>query len=431
MTEPMQTGDKRAASGVAFRAVALLVFSALLFFSLFKLSEYQPEFHIGFSRDWGQRIYVPALLTAAFGVAFVFAEFSFGYFVGFYLFTMMAGYFWLNTFSVLQYDHRSALISAAASLLLFLLPSLTMRGRPAFSLQLPPRLFRIVPALVLGLGVAVLALAALDGFHLVGLDLMDRYRNELVHSRLTNYAIGNLIGALIPFAFACCLERRRWMMMVALSMLALLLYPVTWTKTAVSVAPFLWFMIALSGRLEARTAVILSMLLPLAAGVYTVAGLDWIDVSRLRLTIFTFLNLRLFAVPGISLEHYYAFFSDHPLTYFCQLSILKSFVSCPYSDQLGVVLANAYHLGNMNASLFATEGVASVGVAWAPLAALACGLVIALGNVASSGLPARFILISGAIVPHTLLNVPLSTTLLSNGLGLLMLLWLITPREPP
>ncbi len=109
--------------------------------------------------------------------------------------------------------------------------------------------------------------------------------------------------------------------------------------------------------------------------------------------------------------------------------MVKSFVACPYSDQLGIVLANEYHLGNMNASLFATEGVASVGPVFAPLSAFVCGLVIALGNKASAGLPGRFVLISTSVIPQILLNVPLSTTLLSNGLGLLFLLWHVTPRS--
>jgi hypothetical protein len=53
----------------------------------------------------------------------------------------------------------------------------------------------------------------------------------------------------------------------------------------------------------------------------------------------------------------------------------------------------------MNASLFATEGVASVGVLLAPISAFICGLVVALANRLSAGLPCRFVLISGALFP--------------------------------
>src|ERR1700736_6490184 len=92
-------------------------------------------------------------------------------------------------------------------------------------------------------------------------------------------------------------------------------------------------------------------------------------------------------------------------------------------------MEKAYQLGNLNASLFATEGIASVGPYFAPLAALICGLVIAAGNRASAGLPPRFILVSAALIPQILLNVPFTTALLTHGVVILFLLWYVMPRE--
>jgi hypothetical protein len=134
------------------------------------------------------------------------------------------------------------------------------------------------------------------------------------------------------------------------------------------------------------------------------------------------------AIPSNALDVYNDFFSRHDLTYFCQISVLKPIMHCPYQDQLGIVMERTYHLGNFNASLFATEGIASVGVSFAPVATFLCGLVIALSNRLSAGLPAGFILVSGAILPQVLLNVPLTTVLLTHGAGLLFLLWYVTPR---
>jgi hypothetical protein len=128
------------------------------------------------------------------------------------------------------------------------------------------------------------------------------------------------------------------------------------------------------------------------------------------------------------MDVYNDFFSRNDLTYFCQISFLKPIMRCPYQGELSIVMAKAYGLGNFNASLFATEGIASVGPWFAPVSALLCGLVIALGNRLSAGLPARFILISGAILPLVLLNVPLSTVLVTHGMAILFLLWYITPR---
>jgi hypothetical protein len=92
-------------------------------------------------------------------------------------------------------------------------------------------------------------------------------------------------------------------------------------------------------------------------------------------------------------------------------------------------MRQTYDVGNLNASLFATEGVASVGIWLAPLSALACGLVIALGNGLSAGLPPRFVLTSGALLPLAVSNVPLTTVLLTHGAGILFLLWYVMPRD--
>ena len=121
------------------------------------------------------------------------------------------------------------------------------------------------------------------------------------------------------------------------------------------------------------------------------------------------------AFPSIALDIYNDFFSTHERTYFCQILFLKPFVNCPYSEYLSVIMSKAYQLGNFNASLFATEGIASVGPILAPLAVFACGLVISFANRLSSGLPPKFILLSGGILPHIFLNVPLTTTLLTAG----------------
>jgi hypothetical protein len=134
------------------------------------------------------------------------------------------------------------------------------------------------------------------------------------------------------------------------------------------------------------------------------------------------------AIPSVAMDVYSDFFSRHELTHFCQISLLKPVMPCPYQDPLSVVLERAYKLGNFNASLFATEGIASAGLFFAPLTALLRGLVVTIGNRLSAGLPPRFILISGAMIPQMLLNVPLTTALLTHGAGILFLLWYITPR---
>jgi hypothetical protein len=196
-------------------------------------------------------------------------------------------------------------------------------------------------------------------------------------------------------------------------------------------APFwLLFLTLLSRTVTPRTSVILSLLLPISCGIALVLLTKAGAVpASLEVQYFGIVNSRMVAMPSIALEVYNNFFATHDLTHFCQINVLKRLVDCPYDEPLSIVMSKAYQLGAFNASLFATEGIASVGLIFAPLSALVCGLVIALANRLSSGLPANFILLSGGVLTQTFLNVPLSTMLLSNGAACLFLLWYVTPRS--
>jgi hypothetical protein len=150
---------------------------------------------------------------------------------------------------------------------------------------------------------------------------------------------------------------------------------------------------------------------------------------NVTITYFGLVNFRMIAIPSLAMEYYNDFFSRHELTYFCQIRLMKPLVSCPYQEPLAVVIYNAFGIGgNFNASLFATEGIASVGPVFVPVVAFACALVIALANRLSAGLPPRFILVSGAVLPQTFLNIPFTTVLLTHGAALLFLLWYLVPR---
>jgi hypothetical protein len=235
--------------------------------------------------------------------------------------------------------------------------------------------------------------------------------------------IGIISTTLLPFAFAGFAARKAYWRAGIVLLLLLFFYPITLSKLALFAPIWLVVMLLFSKLVEARIAVVLSLLLPL------VSGLLLLSLFEIHAAFyFSITNLRLVAVPAIAMDVYNDFFSRHDLTYFCQISVLKHLVSCPYQDPLSIVMERAYKLGNFNASLFGTEGIASVGTIFAPVAVFICGLVVALGNRLSAGLPAGFILVSGAVIPPVLLNVPLTTVLLTHGAGLLFLLWYVTPR---
>jgi hypothetical protein len=379
-------------------------------------------FHVFYDSS---RLYSALLAVAAFALVsslFLFARFSFGYLVGFYFYTMVLSYLWLGCFSDLYYDRRLAGFSAAASAVAFLLPALFISSPVRQAYVLSATAFDRLLTFILLLGVATVAVGATYNFRIVAIEDIYEFRDKMESLTILNYLVGMVSSALLPFAFAGFAMRKAYWRAGAVLFLLLFFYPITFSKLALFTPFWLVAMLLLSKLVEARVTVVLSLLVPILAGILLISLF-----KEHAALYFSIANLRLVAVPAIAMDVYNDFFSRHDLTYFCQISALKQFMHCPYQDQLSIVMERAYKLGNFNGSLFA-EGIASVGPLFAPAAVFICGLVIALGNRLSAGLPAGFILISGAIIPQILLNVSLTTVLLTHGAGLLFLLWYVTPR---
>ncbi|MCK1743569.1 hypothetical protein IVA80_22650 [Bradyrhizobium sp. 139] len=362
-------------------------------------------------------------------IVFAMRRFSFGYALGFYFYTLILGYIWLVEFSTFPYGHRAAAISAFLSGIAFIIPALFVTAPIRQRFALTAGQLHIILAAIVVVSIAILAIGATFQFRLAPPADMYKFRAEIDLPKWLQYAIGSVSGALLPFAYACFFQFRRYAL-AALCLLALVLfYPITLTKVSLLAPSWLVFLTLLSLYFECRMAVILSLLLPILSGVVIAALYRYGLASEQAFVYFGTVNFRMIAMPSSALDFYNDFFSTHQLTYFCQITLLKLVMPCPYKEQLSVYMADSYHLGYFNASLFATEGIASVGTKLAPISALVCGLIISLGNRASAGLPGRFILLSGGLLLQILINVPLTIALVTHGILVLFLLWHIAPRD--
>jgi hypothetical protein len=382
------------------------------------------KFHVFYDAD---RLYRAIAVAVVFGLVsslFVFARFSFGYFVGFYFYAMILSYLWINSFSDLDYDHRHAGFSAAGSAIAFLLPALFISAPVRQLYVLSASAFNQLLILILMLGFAIVAIGAAYNFQFVAIENINNFREKIETPVILRYLIGITSSTLLPFAFAGFAACKAYWRAGAVLILLLLFYPITLSKLALFTPFWLLFMLTLTKLVEARAVIVLSRLLPMLAGVVLISLF-----KAHAAQYFSIVNFRMITIPAVAMDLYNDFFSRHDLTHFCQISGLKRIAHCPYQDPLSIVMQGAYKLGYFNASLFATEGIASVGGLFAPVTALICGLVFALGNRLSAGLPAGFVLVSGAILPQVLLDVPLTTALITHGAGVLFLLWYITPRK--
>jgi hypothetical protein len=398
---------------------------AIVCFSLVLVSERFPAFDINYDPNYR----LDAILGVTFvallsAILFTKVEFSFGYFVGFYLYTAVVGFVWLSYFSAFPYDHAAARISAIASIVAFLVPAMWLKPVLKKRIALTPAMFdRTVMALLLLSGIT-LAIAGFYDFKIVGVEDASNARATLVRPRALTYAIGIVTGAALPFVFSCYYFQRQWLLAGASLCLMMLFYPVTLSKL-VLVAPFMMAFLCLLGRAaDTRLSTILSLTIPAVLGISM-----WAAFGENAIYLLGFVNLRLLAVPASALDHYNDFFSTHPTTSFCQILFVKSYFGCLYKEPLSEIMARAYSLGNYNASLLATEGIASSGIYLAPISTFICGVMVAAGNAVSARLPPSFVLVSSSMLVVTLLNVPLTTTLITNGGAVLFLLWYATPVE--
>lgn len=374
-----------------------------------------------------EAIVVVAAFSCLAIALFAAASFSFGYGASLGLFSMMVGFLWINSFSRYPYNHQLARFSAIASFIAFLALAIVTPARFEPKLELSERAFRRLLLSIEILVLITLVTASQYNFRLVSLEHIYDFRQDIDFPPPLRYAIGIALSALLPFAFASHLQFRQPRRAALALFLALAFYPITLSKLALFAPALLLGLLILISLFEARIASILALLFPLAVGLILV-NLAPLGHSGLAESYFKTVNIRMFAIQSSALDIYNSFFSSHPHTNFCQISFLKPLMACPYDVPLSVVMQNTYTMGYMNSSMFATEGVASVGLWLAPISGLGCGAIIAFANYLSSGLPSRFILLSSALMPQILTNTPLSTSLLTHGLAILIALWCVTPR---
>ena len=378
-----------------------------------------PAMHVWRSGITAEAILGTAVM-AVFIPAFIAGRFSFGYLVSFALLSAVFGFVWLSFFSAFDYPHAIARWAMIAALAAAMIP-LMFQNMPVWRPGLSETAIKRIALLLLASSLAVL-IADIS----YGANLGNPYgaaRNAVTRPALLNYLTGIMIGAVLPYLFAHFASRRQWVQAACVLLFALCFYPVVNNKTVLLLPIWLPFLFWLFGRFTPRLATVLAFLIPMIIGLtaFAVLGADRDYV------VFSAINLRFLAIPSLALDQYADFFAHRDLTRFCQISVVRRVTTCPYGE-LGPALGAIYRDGNFNASFLATEGIASVGLALAPVSALVCGLILSVGSMVSRHLSPRFIAVSSGIAVQAIMNVPLTTSLMSNGIALLFLLWWLTPE---
>jgi hypothetical protein len=260
--------------------------------------------------------------------------------------------------------------------------------------------------------------------------------NDMADGGAVNYAFMLLTGAINPFFMAYGLfYRRRWLFLAGAAG-QLLIYSVGGTKGALLSILFFpgMYLFLRIRRLPFGAAFPLACLALLAGclGAYVATGQEPGAFLWLALAVVV---ARTLGMGGLLTAQYYDFFQQNPVTYWSHIKGVNWLISYPYQYPVGQELGLAYAgTTNLNASthFLATDGIEAAGLPGLLLIAVFCGLVFWILDSAAQQHDPRLAALVTTYAAYNLANISIFTTLLSGGLGLLIvLLYFMSPVAGP
>ena len=252
--------------------------------------------------------------------------------------------------------------------------------------------------------------------------------NQVELGSFSLYLLSWFSYCFLPFFFARGILRRKLTDIgVGLAGCALI-YASSGSKAAI-LLPFI--MLGLAWLIDAGRSFLPRLLGVLAGSTLLVTALPvefpWIWAKSILL-------VRLLSTGGWTISVYYEYFTEHGLTYYSHVGPVNALTdSYPYQDLLlGQVIGLEYsgtEAANFNANFWASDGFAALGLAGVPVITLLLVVVFFAINRASVYYSSKFVVLWLAGFWLALLNVPLSTALLSAGGGVtVFVLWIAKQR---
>jgi hypothetical protein len=239
---------------------------------------------------------------------------------------------------------------------------------------------------------------------------------------LVAYAISWQAWVINPFVMAMGLRWRRpsWLLIGVLAQFAI--YSISAFRSMFfSAALLLYLLWVMSSEWTFGTRFAMTW-----SAVFASAGA--LQYFGLALTPAAFITVRMTALPGLLTGYYYEFFSSHPHALLGH-SVFKSFVGYPYAVQPPYLIASTYFHNSVmesNANLWA-DGFANFGYAGLVIASLLLGFVLWLYDSMSSRQDKLFAALAIGLPAFALANTGILTALLTNGIGLAMVLIYLMP----
>jgi hypothetical protein len=248
--------------------------------------------------------------------------------------------------------------------------------------------------------------------------------SEVETNALIDYPLLWLSYCFLPFYIARGILRKSLVDLGVAFAGSVLIYATSGAKAAL-LMPFIIFGVHVAsgkaGNLLLRLLVLLTLGLLLIIVVLPNQGvLLWVK---------SILLVRVLGTGGWTIATYYDYFSTHGFTFYTHIGPINALTDAyPYGElSLGQLIGIEYSgsaRANFNANFWASDGFAAAGVAGVPaVTVVLCGVFYAI-NWISRGYSIRFVTLWLCGFWLALLNVPLTTALLSGGGAItLLLLW--------
>lgn len=294
----------------------------------------------------------------------------------------------------------------------------------------------IMPALVLTiLGTLYMLVVYRGNLRLVSfVDVYaQRVANEVVSGNIVTRYVSSWLGSvLVPICLAYGLVGRKPWYVITGTVACLTFYMATAGKIMIllpAVSVGLWVMLS-RNRVHWLYPSIAGGLSALIAGLLTVTK----QVGGLSFLASAILIQRTIGNGGQLMMAYHEFFSFYPQTDYSHVMGIR-LLTHPYpygSDGLGQVIGKFYGNAevNLNASFWATDGIAAMGLAGVVVMSVVATALFVLINAVTRGYDRGFVVICFASFIMTLLNSSLFSSVWSGG-GLFLILFFLVNRRSP
>lgn len=248
-------------------------------------------------------------------------------------------------------------------------------------------------------------------------------RETLQYSVATGYALNIWTYCLGPLWLALLMTAKRYLYLPLAFAPFILAYAVA-SQTVALVAP-IWILSVYAAAWMTGSFRYISTLLFMAAPLGLALYLNFAFDNNYD----TIIGLRLYSIHGQIFAHYIDFFGSNPNTWFSHIKGLNWLIQYPYDQNIAVLIGQHYPGGNQNANFWTQDGIAGAGIWAIPFVSVVFGCLLIVINATSEGVPVPLVAAATSMAAFRFADGTIATALLTGGLGLLILLMMMMPRD--